>query len=174
MRHEDRLSRAKVCEGRHERLAGRRRLACEGSGQSSNRPREERNPASKVEAQVERDLLVSRSPGVQSLARLAELLDQQPLHETVHVFVRAIDERGIRPAAFEQFRSSRIAQPDWVGPWHTACGRGGDLLRRDDGEGRQAHDDTRQQGDDAAADDGGNRQNPSTHSARHATPAGSG
>ena len=59
----------------------------------------QRHPPLQVEPQIERDLFVSRPPGVQAASGVADTLDQLPLDERVHVLVvlgrRRIEERRI-------------------------------------------------------------------------------
>ena len=90
MRDEHRLRRAEVRERRHQRVARRRRLRRERVDHArATAALQQRNPAPQVEPQIERDLLVARSAGVQPAAGVAEPLDQLALDEAVDVLVVA-------------------------------------------------------------------------------------
>ena len=52
-----------------------------------------RNTAPQIKAQIERYLFVARSSGVETLAQVADTLDELPLDKRVHVFVRTFQER---------------------------------------------------------------------------------
>src|SRR5262245_7675378 len=102
MTNEDRLSGPKVRVCRHQRVAGRSCLAHESGDHVSDRSLKERNAPPEIQAEVQRDLLVPRPARVQALPRVAELLDEQPLDETVHIFVLAIEEGRLGAAAVEK------------------------------------------------------------------------
>jgi hypothetical protein len=55
--------------------------------------------AHQIQAQIERDLLVARPARMEPPAGVANPLDEHALHETVDVFVVAVDERRIGSAA---------------------------------------------------------------------------
>jgi hypothetical protein len=54
-----------------------------------------------VEAQIERDLLVARPPGMKTFAEIADTLDQLALDERVDIFIGAVHKRRLAPAALE-------------------------------------------------------------------------
>ena len=66
-----------------------------------------RNPPPKIEAQVQRHLLVSRAPRVQTFAEIAHALDELALDERVHVFVGAVDEHGLAAPPLENIDERR-------------------------------------------------------------------
>ena len=65
------------------------------------------NLAPQIEAQIERHLLVAGASRVQPLAEIADALDELPLDERVHVFVRTVDERRLAPASLENLVERR-------------------------------------------------------------------
>jgi hypothetical protein len=85
-----RLRAAQVRVRRHDRVAHRLGALHQREGQGAQLLLDDRNPPPKVQAQVERHLLVSRAPRVQALSRVADALDQPPLDEAVDVLVSAI------------------------------------------------------------------------------------
>ena len=87
--------------GRHDGRAGRFRLPRERADNRRKLRLQAGNLPPEVEAQIERHLLVARSAGVQPLAEIADAFDELPLDERVHVFVGAVDERGLAPASLE-------------------------------------------------------------------------
>ncbi len=102
MRDQHRLRGAEVREGRHERVAGGRGLRRQRTDDARDAPLQQRDPPPQVEPQVERDLLVARSAGVQPPAGIADALDELPLDEAVNILVVARHEGRIRAASFEQ------------------------------------------------------------------------
>ena len=89
---------------RHDSRAGRLRLSRERADHRRKLLLQTGNPPPEVEPQIERHLLVARAAGVQTLAEVADALDELPLDERVHIFVGAVDERGLAPAALEDVR----------------------------------------------------------------------
>jgi hypothetical protein len=87
MRDEHRLGAAQVRVGRHHRVAGGRRLIGEDLDEGLERFLKQRNPPLQIKPQIQRDLLVSRTPGVQPAAGIADPLHQLALDERVHVLV---------------------------------------------------------------------------------------
>ena len=59
------------------------------------------NLAPQIKAQIQRHLLVAGSSRVQPLAQIADAFDKLALDECVHIFIGAIDERGLAPASLE-------------------------------------------------------------------------
>ena len=66
-----------------------------------------RNPPPKIEAQVQRHLLVSRAPRVQTFAEIPHALDELALDKRVHVFVGAVDEHGFAAPPLENIDERR-------------------------------------------------------------------
>jgi hypothetical protein len=99
MRDEHGLGAAKVRVRRHHRVARRHRLADQYADQRLDGGLEKRDPAFQVQPQVERDLLVPRSTGVQPAAGVADARDQLAFDERVDVLVLlgcgGIEERRI-------------------------------------------------------------------------------
>jgi len=92
MRHEDRLGRPQMRERGHHRVAGRSRLLRQRCYEIDEGVLQERKAAPQIQAQVDRDLLVARTPGVKTTAGIAEPLGEQALDEGVNVLVAAVDE----------------------------------------------------------------------------------
>src|SRR5258705_7294507 len=86
---------------RHRRLAAALGLIGPRRDDVPDRLLEQRNPPPQVEAQVERDLLVTRAAGVEAAARVADPLDQFALDEAVDVLVGTVDVRRVAAAFLE-------------------------------------------------------------------------
>ena len=97
MRNQHRLRATHMCVSRHQGVAGRSAWH-ERADQPHQCGLQHRNPATQVEPQIERHLIVARAAGVQPLARVADGFDQLALDEGVHVLVVAVDERRIARA----------------------------------------------------------------------------
>ena len=91
---------------------GGRRLRGERVDHAATAALQQRNAPPQVQPQIERDLLVARSAGVQPAAGVAEPLDEQAFDEAVDVLVVAGDEGriGPRPARGCRRASSRSAR----------------------------------------------------------------
>ena len=92
MRDEHRLRAPQVRIGRHQRGAARARPPGQRRDHRAQLFLKKRNAPPKIQAQVERNLLVPRSAGMQSLSEIAHALDELPLDKRVHVLVRSTDE----------------------------------------------------------------------------------
>ena len=101
MRDEHRLRGPEMREGRHQRVAGRPRLAGQRGNHAFDSALQQRNAAPEIEPQVDRHLLVPRAAGMQTPAGVAQPLHEQTLDEAMHIFVGAVDETGLGPAAFQ-------------------------------------------------------------------------
>ena len=104
MRDQHRLRRPEMRERRHQRVARRGRLRRERFDHGGDGALQQRNPATQIEPEIERDLFVARPAGVQAAAGVADALDQLPLDEAVHVLVGAVDERRVRARLVENAR----------------------------------------------------------------------
>ncbi len=95
VRREHRLRPTQMGVGGHQGLLGPFGLIGERGDQAPERPIDDREPSSQVEAQIERHLLVAGPAGVEALAGLPDPLDQSSFHPGMHVLVVAGDDRGI-------------------------------------------------------------------------------
>ena len=112
--HEDRLSAPHVRVRGHDGLPRRRRAIRQRGDQTDDLPLQKRQPAAQVEAEIQRDLLVARTTGVETAPDVSEALDELPLDERVHVLVGARDERRIVAAALPDL-DQRVANGAGVG-----------------------------------------------------------
>ena len=65
-------------------------------------------PATKVQAEIERDLFVPRTAGVQAAPRIPHPFDELTFDEAMDVFVGAVDESCLGAAAFENGGERRV------------------------------------------------------------------
>ena len=114
MRDEHGLSRPEMRERRHQGIGGGRGLPCQRGNDASESLLKERDAPPEVEAQIHRDLLVARPARVEAAAGVAEPLHEEPLDKTVHVFVRAVDERLVRPATRENVGERGLDLPGLI------------------------------------------------------------
>ena len=101
MRDQHRLRTPQVRVRGHQRTACALRLIGACRNHLRQRLLQQRNAPAQVQPQVERHLLVARSTGVQSPARLADFFDELALDEAVDVFVGSRDIRGIAASLLE-------------------------------------------------------------------------
>ena len=132
MRDENRLRRPEVRERGHQRVAGVRRLARERGDTGRHAALQQRDAPSQIEPEIDRDLLVARSAGVETPPGVAEPLDEQPLDEAMDVFVGAVDEGRIRSSAIQdvgerRFDLARFVARDDAGVRQRARPRGAPL-----------------------------------------------
>ena len=106
VRDQHRLRAAQVRVGGHQRLARARGLLDERGHEPHELGLQHGNAAPQIEPQIDGDLLVARPPGVQALAHLADLIDQDALDPRVHVLVVTLDNRGILADARQQIAQS--------------------------------------------------------------------
>ncbi len=107
VRHEHRHRAPQVRVRRHQRIAGLLGLIGERRDGRAQSFLEQRNAAAQIQPQVDRDLLVARSAGVQTTAGIADARHQLPLDKPVHVLVVAVDPRRILAALLEN-RGERL------------------------------------------------------------------
>ena len=100
MRDQNRLRSAQMGVGRHQRVAGAVSKPDETSSRSGNLALDRRHPPLQVQPQVDGDLFVTRSPGMQSSSSIANPRDEFALDEGVDILVavRVGHERRIRQA----------------------------------------------------------------------------
>ena len=91
---------------RHQRVAGLLRLIGERRDCGAQFLLQQRNAAAQIQAQVDRDLFVARSSGVQPAAGIADPRHQLPFDERVDVLVVAVDPRRILAACLENRREA--------------------------------------------------------------------
>src|SRR5262245_44024408 len=101
MRHQDRLGGTEVRVGRHQCVTCGARLGKQGTDCLGGRMLQQWNPSPEIQTEIERDLLVPRTARVKTLPCIAEAFDEQPLHETVNIFVGTVDKRRIRSPTLE-------------------------------------------------------------------------
>ena len=106
VRHQHRHGAAQVRVGRHQRVAGLFGLIGERGDGRAQFVLQPRDPAAQVQPQVDRDLLVARTAGVQSTAGIADARDELALDERMDVFVVAGDPRRIAAALLEDLRQA--------------------------------------------------------------------
>jgi hypothetical protein len=123
MRDQDRLRGAEVRERRHQRVARRRGLRRERVDHAGDGALQQRDPPPQVEPQIERNLLVARSAGVQPAPGVAQAFDQQPLDEAVDVFVRSVDEGGIHSSLLEDGAERFLDLPRFFFRQHARTGQ---------------------------------------------------
>src|SRR5262245_41069810 len=117
MRDEYRLRAPQMRIRGHQRLANAFRLIGECRNQLDEPLLKQRYPATQVETQVERYLLVARPPGMEPPARVANTLDQFPFDEAVDVLVFAGTKR-------------RSGAPFFKNRFHTSSDGGSILFRQ--------------------------------------------
>ena len=115
---EHRLRRTEMRERRHQRVARRCRLRRQGVDHGGDGALQPRYPAAQIEPQIQRDLFVARTAGVQAAAGVADPFHQLALHETVHVFVVARDERRVRARLVEERRQRPLERVRVTGGQH--------------------------------------------------------
>ena len=108
VRDQDRLRRSKVCIRRHQRVAGGSSLRRQGLDHFGGGPLKQRNSATEIQTEVQRDLLIPRTPCMEPFPCVSQALDQQAFHEAVNIFVRTADEGRIRSPVLENRLQRRI------------------------------------------------------------------
>src|SRR6185436_9045049 len=87
VRNQDRLRASQMRERRHQCGAARLSLPGQDRRELNNRSVNVWNSTLQIEAQVERDLLVSRSSGMQASSRVADTRHQLTLDERMYILV---------------------------------------------------------------------------------------
>ena len=118
---EDRLRRTEVRERRHQRVFCLRGAVRERRDDLPHQTLQHQDAPPQIEAEIDRDLLVPRPPGVQAPPGVAEPLDEQPLDEAVDVFVRPGDKRRLLAMTLEQIGERRIERPRVIAAEHSGA-----------------------------------------------------
>ena len=115
VRDEDGLRAPQMGVRRHDRAAALLSLIRQHRHECGNRMLRERNAPLQVEPQIERDLLVSGTTGVQAPPGLANAEDELALDERMDVFVggrrRGVEECRVVPATIRESPRGRGESP---------------------------------------------------------------
>jgi hypothetical protein len=122
MRDEHWLRATQMRIGRHHGHTRRDGLVHAPVNERCQPALQRRDAPAQIEPEIERDLLVARTSGMEATAGIADPLDELALHEAVHVFVGSGHERRLAFARREDFLEAAADGGGVVSRQHS-CGR---------------------------------------------------